>query len=548
MKARGFGTAGIGGDLSAAVTKAIDGVTGGLASAVLAGVNPVHGMYTVMAATPVAALFTSSVFMNVDSTSAIAVTAGSMLADYPPELRSPALVVLTLLVGGCMLLAGLLKLGFLTRFVSTAVMTGFVTGIAVNIILGQLGDLTGYASAYTNKVVKGLDTLLHLDRVDVPTLAVGLVTIALILVLDRTPARKVSLLIALVAGSVLVPLLGLGSVALVADVSPMPDTLPRPALPDLAFVPGLLAPALALSIIALVQGAGISQSYRNPDGAYPDASRDFAGQGAANLTGALFQGLPAGGSLGGTALLVKGGATSRWANVLTGVLAAAVVLLLGGLVGQLAMAALAGMLVVAGVQTIRVPVLRTVWRTSAAARATMLATFALTLLVPLQWAVFLGVLLSVAVFVAQQAGRVAVVEVVPVAKGFPDERPAPAALPSDAVTLLCLYGSLFFAGARALEADLPAAAGTRNAVLILSLRGHGELGNTFLNVLTRYAAALRAGGNTLLLTGVEPPVRAQLDRTGLLPELGAANVFGSDRVSASMRAAVARAEQLIQPG
>ena len=171
--------------------------------------------------------------MNIDSTSAIAVTAGSMLLDYPAELRSQALIVLTLLVAGCMLLAGLLKLGFLTRFVSTAVMTGFITGIAVNIILGQLGDLTGYSSEYSNKVVKGLDTLLHLGQVDWPTLAVGLATIALILVLDRTPLRKVSLLVALVAGSALVPLLGLGSVALVADVSPMPETLPRPALPDL---------------------------------------------------------------------------------------------------------------------------------------------------------------------------------------------------------------------------------------------------------------------------------------------------------------------------
>jgi hypothetical protein len=97
-------------------------------------------------------------------------------------------------------------------------------------------------------------------------------------------------------------------------------------------------------------------------------------------------------------------------------------------------------------------------------------------------------------------------------------------------------------------ADLPAVAGTRNAVLILSLRGHGELGSTFLNVLTRYAAALRAGGNTLLLLGVEAPVREQLERTGLLPELGAANVFAAGGVSESTRAAVARARQLVRPG
>ena len=547
-KARGFDTAGIGSDLSAALTKAIDGLTGGLANGVLAGVNPVYGMYTVMIATPVGALFTSSVFINVDSTSAIAVTAGSMLADYSPDVRSRALVVLTLLVGGCMLVAGLLKLGFLTRFVSNAVMTGFITGIAVNIILGQLGDFTGYASAYTNKVVKGLDTLLHVGQVNWPTLAVGLATIALIVGLDRTPLSKVSLLIALVVGSALVPLLNLSSVLLVSDVSPLPDSLPRPVLPDLTFIPGLIGPAIALSIIALVQGAGISQSYPNPDGDYPETSRDFVGQGAANVAGALFQALPAGGSLGGTALLVKGGARSRWANVLTGVLAAVVVVLLAGFIGRLAMASLAGMLIVAGFQTIRFPTIRLVWRTSQVARTTMLVTFVLTLIVPLQWAVFLGVVLSVAVFVYQQSDRVSIVEIVPVENGFPDERPAPTELPSDAVTVLHLYGSLFFAGARTLEDRLPSVDDTHNAVLVLSLRGHGEMGSTFLNVLRRYVATLRAEGNTLLLIGVEDPLQEQLERTGLLEELGVDNVFDVGGVSESTRAAVDRAEQLVRAG
>ena len=174
-----------------------------------------------------------------------------------------------------------------------------------------MGDITGYSSEYSNKVIKGLDTLLNIQEVDWPNLAVGLVTIALILVLDRTRLSKVSLLVALVVGSALVPLLNLGSVSLVSDVSPMPETLPRPVLPDLSYLTGLVAPAIALAIIALVHGAGISQSYRNPDGEYPDTSRDLVGQGAANVAGAFFQGLPAGGSLGGTALLPKSGARSR---------------------------------------------------------------------------------------------------------------------------------------------------------------------------------------------------------------------------------------------
>src|SRR5512136_1493761 len=229
LKLKGFSTKGVASDLSAGLTKSIDSVTGGMANAVLAGVNPVYGLYTVLAATPIGALFTSSVYMNIDSTGAIAATAGSMLILYPDEQRASALAVLTLLTGVFMLAAGLLKLGFLTRFISNAVLRGFLTGIGVNIILGQLGDFTGYSSEYSNKVVKAVDTALHLDQIDYQVLLVGVVTVALILVFDRVKyLNKVSLLIALVAASALVPLLNLTTVPLVSSLGAMPESLPRP--------------------------------------------------------------------------------------------------------------------------------------------------------------------------------------------------------------------------------------------------------------------------------------------------------------------------------
>jgi SulP family sulfate permease len=107
--------------------------------------------------------------------------------------------VLALLAGIFMLAAGLLKLGFLTRFISNEVLRGFLTGIGVNIILGQLGDLTGYSSEYGNKVVKAIDTFLHLGQLNYQILLVGVVTVVLIVVLDRLAyLNKVSLLIALI--------------------------------------------------------------------------------------------------------------------------------------------------------------------------------------------------------------------------------------------------------------------------------------------------------------------------------------------------------------
>jgi len=547
LEARGFSLKGIGGDLSAGLTKSIDSVTGGMANAVLAGVNPMYGLYTVLAATPVGALFTSSVYMNIDSTGAIAATAGSMLLLYSAEERPLALAVLTLLAAVFMLAAGLLKLGFLTRFIANAVLRGFLTGIGVNIILGQLGDFTGYYSEFDNKVVKAVDTVLHLGQLDLQVLLVGVVTVVLIVVLDRVPyVNKLSLLVALAVASALVPLLGFTTAPLVSSLGALPDSLPRPVLPDLTFIPGLIGPAFALTIIALAQSAGISQAYVNPDGKYPDTSRDFLGQGAANVAGALFQGLPAGGSLGGTELLVKGGAKSRWANIFTGVMAAIMILLFAEFISRIALAALAGLLIVVGFQTIKFREIDKIWHTSTTSRALMLATFTATLIVPLQWAIFFGVALSFAVFAYREAESTSIVEVTMTESGAPIEQPAPAALASNQITLLNAYGSLFFAGARNLEEDLPQVETARNAVVILSLRGHMELGSTFIGVLERYALALRAQDNTLILVSISPAVYEQLAETEFLDVLGAENVFVASKPGESTMRAYQKAQQMIQ--
>ncbi|MFO7635075.1 MAG: SulP family inorganic anion transporter [Caldilinea sp.] len=547
LTARGFSTKGIGGDLSAGLTKAIDSVTGGMANAVLAGVNPMYGLYTVLAATPVGALFTSSVYMNIDSTGAIAATAGSMLLVYSAEERPLALAILTLLVALFMLAAGLLKLGFLTRFIANAVLRGFLTGIGVNIILSQLGDFTGYASEYSNKVMKAVDTLFHLNQIDPQVLLVGVVTVVLIVVLDRVPyVNKLSLLIALAVASALVPLLDFTTVPLVSSLGALPEKLPRPVLPDLTFIPGLIGPAFALTIIALAQSAGISQAYVNPDGKYPDTSRDFLGQGAANVAGALFQGLPAGGSLGGTQLLVKGGAKSRWANILTGVMAAIMILLFADFISRIALPALAGLLIVVGFQTIKFGEIDKVWHTSNTSRALMIATFIATLIVPLQWAIFFGVGASFVVFAYREAASTSIVEVTINEAGAPIEQPAPASLASNRITVLNAYGSLFFAGARNLEEDLPQVEESRNAVVILSLRGHTELGSTFIGVLERYTQALHAHGNTLMLVSVSPAVYEQLEETEFLNLLGVEHVFVASKPGESTAHAYQQAQQLIQ--
>ena len=139
-------------------------------------------------------------------------------------------------------------------------------------------------------MVKAVDTLLNLNQIDVPTTAIGLLTVAIILLVDRTRLRNFSMLFGMVIASAAVILLGLTTVQQVGDIAVIPTSLPMPQLPDFSLMPVLLLDAIALAIIALVQGAGVSKAYPNPDGNYPNPSGDFIGQGAANIGAGLAPG------------------------------------------------------------------------------------------------------------------------------------------------------------------------------------------------------------------------------------------------------------------
>lgn len=538
-------------DLIAGLTFAIVNVPQAMGHAVLATVNPVLGIYTLMVAVPVGAIFTGSVFMNVSSTGALSVAAGSALATIPVDQRMPALAMLVLLVGVIQLVAGLLRLGFMVRFVSNSVMTGFLNGVAVLIILGQLGDLTGYRSPFAGPVARTLDLLLQPNQIDPATTVIGVLTLVLIVLLLRTRWRKFAFIIAIGVSTLVLTLLSLPlfgaepgwqAVQTVGDVAAIPRMLPALAWPSVHWLLPMLLPAFSVAIIGLIQGAGVSQAYPNPDGKYPNVSRDFLGQGAANLASSFVSGLPAGGSISGTALIMSAGARSRWTNISAGFFVAGIVLVAAPLVELVPMPALAALLIVAGYQGLRLEAAQTIWRTSRVSSVVMLLTFLATLFVPLQYAVMLGVAFSVTLYVARQSNKVVVTWIVPVAGGFPVERPAPRELPSRQFTMLQIYGSLFFAAAKNLEEMLPTLDNTTRAVVALGLRGRAEIGSTFVTVLQRYAEELNARDSKLMLIGVDQRVLDQLSRTGLLQLIGEENVFlATPQLGEAMNQAMAAA-------
>ena len=394
-------------DFLSALTLGISSIPDSMASAILAGINPLTGLYTMIIATPIGALFTSSEMMHISTTSALSLAVGSSLAGYSGDEKLQAVFVLALMVGVIQITLGLLKMGFLVRFVPYSVMTGFLNGVALLIILGQLEDFTGFRSAFSNRVVRAFDTLLNINQIVLPTLIVGLVTIGLIVLFSRIKKlEKFSLILPMVIASVIAALPAFSRVVLVGDVTEVPNALPTFHFPQLNLIVPLIIPAFALSIIGLVQGAGISQGFPNPDGKFPDPSGDFFGQGMANLATSFFRGMPAGGSLSGTAMVVQAGAKSRWANFMVGVLIAVIILLFAGLVKLIAMPALAGLLIVIGFRTINPNAIKKVWNTGMIPRVVMLITFVGTMVMPLQFAVLLGVAISILLLVFQQANRI----------------------------------------------------------------------------------------------------------------------------------------------
>lgn len=533
-------------DLIAGMTTGVANIPDAMASAILAGANPIQGLYALMIGTPLGAIFGSSAFMNVSATSALAITAGTALAAYTGEAHAVAIATLAFLTGALMVVFGLLKFGRLLRFVSNAVVVGFLTGVLINVMLSQLADFTGYSSDYSNKVVKAIDTLLHLNQVDPQTTAIGLLTVAIILLVDRTRLGNFSMLAGMVLGSAAVLLLGWTAVQQVGDVATIPTSLPMPRLPDFALMPVLLFDALALAILALVQGAGCSKSYPNPDGKYPDSSRDFVGQGAANLGAGLLQGMPIGGSVSGTALNISSGARSRWANIFSGLLVVVAVLLFSRAVSLVAMPAMAALLIVAAAQSLKPERIRDVWETGLEARIVMLITLAMTLVIPLQRAVFFGVLFSVLTYAFVTSSReTRVTRLTQNPDGTVAEGPVPQDLPSRTPIVLQVYGNLTFSGAETLEALLPKATAADRPVVILRIRNQESIGSGFLAVLERYAQQVTARGGRLLLVGVNPKVKGQLARTGTTEQvLGAENVFFStSTMGESTRAALDSAQR-----
>jgi SulP family sulfate permease len=517
-------------DLLSGLAAGLFNVPAGLAYAQLAGVNPIYGLYSGIVATLVAALSTGTVLMISTITSAIALTTGSVLqvAGIQSSQIPQALATLTLLAGAVMFLLGLARLGSIVNFVSNAVMTGFVGGMALLIILGQEQHLTGFGPAGANQLQKTVDWLGHISQWDVTSLAVGIGTIILMVILQRIrPIERFAAIIVLVVGTGVVNLFHIQT-ELVSGIATIPSGLPGFTPPDLSLAPQLLQGSLAVAFVALAQGAAVSVAIPNPDGSKTNQSRDFLGEGLGNLAGSFFQSMSTGGALSQSAVNAAAGARSRLSGVFAAAWMALIVLLFGSQVSKVPLAVIGGMLVVIGVELIlaRLPSARLVIRTGAwGPIVAMVLTFLSALFIPLQDTIFLGAVLSLLLYVGASARKLRLQEAVRLDDGGWEMRDSPTTLKPGEATMIVVQGLDFFAEVPALDDQMPPARGVSGAAVVLVLRDMHAVTSTAINWLVRYSQLLKAGGSVLILADVNPAVQEALRKSGALESLGSQNIF-----------------------
>jgi sulfate permease, SulP family len=501
----------------------------GMAYASIGGFAAPLGLWSGVVPTIVGSVFARTVLMVTTLTSAIALSSQSVLSDAGLDPGDAgALAALTILVGLVMLIMGLLKLGSVMSFVSTAVMTGFTTGIALQIITGVIKDATAYTPDAHNTLAKLVDAFVHVGDWDGTTVLVSAATVAVWVVFRairrlESYATLIALLVVSVACALLDP-----DVELVGDIASIPRSLPPFSAPDLGTFPDLAFGAIAIALVALAQAAGIGAAVANPDGSRPDASTDFRAQGLANIAGGLFSALPTGGSLSRTGVGTSAGARTRWAGIFAGVWLAAIVLAVGPVAGQIPMAVIGGLLIVIGGELVvgRIPDLVLVLRTSWLSTTAMVVTFLATTQLPLQQAIFIGAGLSILLYAVSASRRGRILQLTPVSDGGWVVEEPPAVLPSHQTTVLHYDGPSFFAEVNRLEDEWPDIGGAVDAAIVVSLRGSGGIPSaTFLKALERAAHRLQARDIHLVVCGVSPSMFDVLKRSRAIDVLGEDSVF-----------------------
>ena len=524
-------------DVVAGLTAAAVVLPKAMAYATVAGLPVAVGLYTAFIPMLVYALLGSSRVLSVSSTATLAILAGTQLSVVVPDGDPAKLVTtaatLTLLVGAMLLLAALLRLGFVASFISAPVLTGFKAGIGIVIVLDQVPKLLGIHIAKLGFLRDVLSIAQHVPESSLITLTVAAATLLVLIGMERLWPHSPAPLVAVGGGIAASWFFGLHESG-VATVGLIPQGLPSLTPPDLTLIEQLVPGALGIALMSFTESIAAGRAFAGPAEPPINANRELIATGAANLGGALFGAMPAGGGTSQTAVVRAVGGQSQKASLVTAGVAAATMLVLAPMLGLLPYATLAAVVIVYSVGLIQAAEFRAI-RTV----RTMEFRWALVACVGvLVFGTLRGIVVAIILSMIGLASQAAYprVSVIGRKRGTNVLRPLSPEHPDDetfdGLLIVRPEGRLFFVNAQYVAEQIKALiAQYQPRVVALDMSRVPDIEYSALQALMEGEARSRQGGAVMWLVGMNPGVLEVVRRAGLADRLGRERMLFDARVA-----------------
>lgn len=523
-------------DLMAGITVGVVLLPQAIAFSLIAGLPPEMGVHAAVVAAIIGALWGSSHHLHTGPTN----TASIMVLSVLLPLAEPGTTtfvqlagLLALLIGLLRVMMGILRLGLLVTFVSDSVIVGFTAGAGLLIIVNALRDLLHISYDRSPILPQTLFNIaLHLPETHLLSLAVGVGTILLIQISSWINRRLPSHLIGMVGASIVVWAFNLDAAG-VAVLGELPRGFPPIALNelplfDLDLIGELSTGALALATIGLVEATAIARSIATQSGQRLDSNQEFVGQGLACLASGIFSGYPTSGSFNRAAQNYEANAQTALASVFSGLFVLAAVLLLAPLTAYIPHAANAGALIVVAYRMFNWEEMRRIWRGARGDTFIMLVTLGATLLLPLQFAILAGILMSLGYYI-QQTSTPRVVTVLP-DDDFRHFLHQPHKSECPQLGVVDILGDLYFGATNHVEEALYKNMEEHPGQRFLLLRMHNVLRCDIsgIHALEEIVRAYREEGGDVFMSRLHTPVLEFMKSTGFYDYLGDTNFLRSE--------------------
>ncbi len=532
-------------DLVSGIIVAIIALPLSIALALASGVGPEQGIYTAIVAGFVISFLGGSTVQIAGPTAAFA----TIVAGIVAQEGMAGLATATILAGAILIFMGLFKLGSLIKFIPFTITTGFTSGIALTIVLGQLKDFFGVQYPDGMETIETIDKVKALiagfDTFNAHAFIVGAVSLAVLIVMPKINEKIPGSLVAVVVGILMVEFLPL-EVNTIGDLYTISSSLPKLVLPDFSFgaIKTALPNAFTIAILAAIESLLSCVVADGMTGTKHRSNTELVAQGAGNVASALFGGIPATGAIARTAANIKNGGKTPIAGIVHAVVLLLVLLVLMPYAGLIPMPTIAAILLMVAYNMSH-------WRTFVNVIKTapkndiivLIATFVLTIVFDLVVAIEVGMVLACVLFMKRMSDETNVISWKYKEQAVEDDSESVKQTLMDVPKNIRVYeisGPLFFGAADQIERiELKA----YTEYLIVRMRSVPAMDSTAMNSMTSLRARCEKKGITLILSHVnEQPLKA-MKKSGLYKLIGAEN-FKPD-ISSAMEYAVSLSESRI---